>query len=254
MAYMIPNLFSTYLTKKRLWLILAFVALAGVAVTFFYGPGIMRVARRTVYRIELAISLPKDVHVKLDVPYHRQEHALSCEVAALTMALQYYDVAITESTLLADLPYDTREPRNRRANTWGDPNRGFVGNIDGTIPNSGYGVYEPPILELAKKYRPARIISGAPLTDLLVEVALGHPVIVWGPIGSGRDISWHTPEGEYVHAVYAEHTRVLMGFTGTADDPQKIILLDPVYGTLVWSREAFLKNWALLDNRAVVIE
>ncbi len=223
---------------------------------FFYihSPWAQRSAKYVLYAVKKAVfKIPeKEIAIKLNVPYHRQEHALSCEVAALKMALNYYGVKISESELLALLPHDTKLPRSKN-NIWGDPDLGFVGNIDGSIPNGGYGVYERPIADIASKFRKSNALNNVKLSDILTEVADKHPVIVWGTLASGKDISWKTKKGKFIKAIYGEHTRVIIGFSGTINNPKYIILHDPIYGTITMTKEKFLKNWALLGNKAVVV-
>jgi len=191
--------------------------------------------------------------VSLAVPYHHQQHSLSCEVASLLMALDYRGVKVTENELIQQLPIADPGPR-RPDNTWGDPNLGFVGNIDGTMPNTGYGVYDQPIYDLAVKYRPAKIITNGTLTDLITELTNHNPIIVWGVVvGRSKDISWKTPEGKTITAQLDEHARLLIGFTGQSDRPELMILLDPLYGEIRLKVADFLKNWELLEKRAVVI-
>lgn len=198
-------------------------------------------------------AIAKEPPVKMNIPYHKQEHSLSCEIASLKMALNYYGVVATESELLNLLPFDTRLPRSKN-NVWGDPDLGFVGNIDGKIPNGGYGVYEKPIYDLAYTFgRTAIILSKQPLSAILTEVEAGHPAIVWGTLASGKDISWVTKSGKKIHAIYGEHARVISGFDGTPENPTKIFLLDPIYGEIIMSKEKFLENWGLLNNKAVVV-
>ena len=200
----------------------------------------------------LLLSVERETEFKLNIPFHRQEHSLSCEIATLKMALDYYKLNIPESELLEKLPFDTESRRNKN-NTWGNPNLGFVGNIDGKMPNEGYGVYEKPIAKLASRYRRARSVENATLQEILTETAKGRPVIVWGAIGSGKDISWKTSGGQEIKAVFGEHTRIISGFSGTVSNPEKVYLLDPIYGQRVMSKEKFLADWALLDNKAVVV-
>ena len=197
--------------------------------------------------------IPIKPAVRLDVSYHRQEHALSCEVASLLMALNYKGVKVTEDELIQQLPVSDSKPRHSD-NTWGDPNLGFVGNIDGKMPNTGYGVYEQPIYDLASKYRTAKIIINGTLTDLIIELGNGNPIIVWGVVvGRSKDISWKTPEGKIIIAQLDEHARTLIGYTGKSDNPQLMILLDPLYGEVRLKVKDFLKNWELLEKKAVVI-
>ncbi|MDP3764133.1 MAG: C39 family peptidase [bacterium] len=211
-----------------------------------------RVEKQIMYSAQTFSPARRVFDVSLKVPFHKQEHSLSCEVATLKMALSFYNVAVTESELIRDLKFETTESRNE-FNIWADPDKGFVGNIDGKIPNGGYGVYEQPIIDLALQYRDAKKMENAQLVDVLKEVESGHPVIVWGSIGTGKDISWLTPEGKYIKAVHGEHTRVVIGFSGTPENPKYILLMDPIYGKVTMSKDRFLSNWGLLDNKAIVI-
>lgn len=238
--------------KKIVAVCAAAVVVAGIA--YDESPGVRRRSAVVAYRLRAAV-VPvsgNKTAVRLDVPFHRQEHALSCEIATLKMVLNYYGDSVTEEELLRALPFDTREPRGA-GNVWGDPDRGFVGNIDGRMPKTGYGVYEGPIADLALRYRPADALRGTSLERILEEVSRGHPVIVWGAIGAGRDISWNTPDGKDIKAVYGEHTRVVVGFTGKSSEPKTILLLDPIYGRLTMSAKKFSTNWSLLGNRAVIV-
>jgi len=212
--------------------------------------GEVNVVKKIYY--EITNILPVNPAVDLKVPYHYQEHALSCEVAALKMALNYKGVKVTENELIQQLPVSDPGPRHP-GNIWGDPNLGFVGNINGSMPNTGYGVYEKPIYDLASKYRPAKIISNGTINDLLIELSDNNPIVVWGVVGHGKDISWQTPEGKIISAKLDEHARTLIGFTGQSDNPKLMILLDPIYGEIRLSISDFQKNWEKLDKKAVVV-
>lgn len=207
-----------------------------------------------VKRIYFQITgiIPIKPAIRLAVPYHRQEYALSCEIASLLMALKYRGVDVTENQLIQQLPISDAGSR-KPDNIWGDPNLGFVGNINGTMPNTGYGVYEQPIYDLALKYRDSKIINNATINDLIHELINGNPVVVWGVVGRGKSIFWKTPEGKVINAKMDEHARTLIGYTGNSDNPKLIILLDPVYGEIRMKVKDFLANWVILDKRAVVI-
>lgn len=198
------------------------------------------------------IDRETDLNIYLDVPFHRQEHSLSCEIASLKMVLEYHGDDISESELISKLAVDTSGPR--QGNIWGNPEKGFVGSIDGEMPLTGYGVYEKPIADVASQYRDAKPLNNATLQEILDEVSRGRPVIVWAHISGGRDVSWTTPEGEDIKAIYGEHARVLVGFTGSIDDPGTLFFMDPLYGRVSMSKESFIKNWQKLDNRAVFVE
>jgi uncharacterized protein YvpB len=188
---------------------------------------------------------------KLAVPFHRQEHNLSCEVATLVMALAYRGVNVSEETLIGAIGF---EPIPKKDGVWGNPHIAFVGDIDGHQPSSGYGVYWQPIATAAQKYRTARWFTGGKLSDITAEIKKGNPVIFWGTAGSGSRIDWKTSDGGNVIAVNGEHTRVVVGFIGSADNPTKIITLDPLSGEKYFTQSAFLANWAVLGNSGVVVE
>jgi len=213
-----------------------------------------RVGKKAYYSVQRSLpGADRDITIKLSVPIHKQEHALSCEIATLKMVLDYYGHDVSESELLGHLMFATHEPRNKDDNTWADPNLGFVGDIDGSMPNSGYGVYEMPISYVGDIYRASGAYKNATVKQILEEVKNSHPVIIWGTTGKVRDISWKTPGGKDIHAVMGEHTKVVIGYSGTIENPRRIYLIDPVYGEISMSLEEFIEDWGYLGNRAVIV-
>src|SRR5713226_8248998 len=83
-----------------------------------------------------AAPSPRPTERVLDIKIHYQEHNLTCEAAALKMALAYEGIDVDEMTLIG---YMTRDPSPARFDAhghliaWGDPAQGFVGNPDGHI-------------------------------------------------------------------------------------------------------------------------
>ncbi|MFZ2202452.1 MAG: Ig-like domain-containing protein, partial [Microgenomates group bacterium] len=140
----------------------------------------------SIAAISIVFSTVQSVF-KLSVPSYLQQHPLSCEVAALRMALAFRQIEKTEEELLAQVGYD---PSPRRGNLWGDPYEIFVGDIDGKQMSTGYGVYWPPIARVANLYTKAREFSGLPLPEILTEVKNGNPVIIWAYSRSGIPTFW----------------------------------------------------------------
>jgi len=235
-----------YRISLLILLILGFILAVGV----FHSPVIIYYAGKW----KASHSGPGEVAgltiLKLPVTYHRQEHALSCEIAALKMALGSQGVDVSETELINKIAVD---PTPRQKNLWGDPNLGFVGDIDGKMMGNGYGVYAAPIAELAKKYRYSEVLQQPTEGDLIAHIEAGRPVIVWGYFGQGKIISWMTPAGKRIDGVNGEHARILSGYIGSGDTITNYILLDPIYGELYWSKEEFLKNWNALNRMAVVV-
>src|SRR2546425_7415867 len=92
---------------------------------------------------------PQPTERVLNVSWRHQAHNLSCEAAALKMALSYYGIEVDELALIG---FMTRDPRPARFDAagrlvgWGDPATGYVGNPDGRIERyTGYGVYQQPV-------------------------------------------------------------------------------------------------------------
>jgi uncharacterized protein YvpB len=223
------------------------LAMSGVSLAATTNAALLRRVNRIYYKV---VPRPTPT-VKLSVPFHRQEHSLSCEIAALKMALNYKGVVLSEGELLGKLPFD---PTPKAGNIWGDPDKGFVGDINGKMPSTGYGVHWGPVNHLANQYRPSEIIVGWSPAQIAQEIKNGNPVIAWGVAGSRpQRIFWQTPEGKTVRAALIEHTRVITGFRGNLNNPIGFYTLDPIYGEIYYPVSKFYKNWEYLDVYGVVV-
>lgn len=244
------------LHQKKTRVILLFllgIGIAGVIIGWLWQQTIIDMPPVVVHefgQFASAIRVKGIMDVQLPTAVHRQEHSLSCEIATLKMALQTVGVNVSESELIALLPFD-QTPKGR--GIWGDPNQGFVGNIDGKMLVDGYGVYWDPIAKLGLRYRRTEIIRGSSPPDVAQHIANGRPVIVWGNYGRPKMYSWKTVDGSPITAVNGEHTRIVTGFNGSIDNPTSFSLIDPIYGPLTWSTTKFMANWGLLGNHAVVV-
>lgn len=220
------------------------------------------VERRIQVFEEKVSRLPRAT-AQLDVPFLRQEHALSCEVAALRMALGYRSVRITEAELLKKIGVDPtprtgdawgRAPRSSKGAKWGDPDTAFVGDVDGIMLKTGYGVHARPIGRVAGEYRKAQVVENGTPKLLTEEINAGNPIIIWGFIpGRGKPLSWTTLGGKEIRAVDGEHARVVIGYVGEADKPSGFLVLDPIYGEQYWTTKKLLENWEPLGKIGVII-
>lgn len=187
---------------------------------------------------------------KLDVPANYQKYALSCEIAALRMALLYRGVDVDEDTLLGLVGYD---PTVKSGNNWGNPYVGFVGNVKGKQMATGFGVFWEPVARAANKYRYAKSIENWTLDKLTETIQKGNPVIVWVSSKSGKAVEWSTRSGDDIKTVADEHAVVAVGFMGATRNPSHIIINDPLVGQTYWEKDLFLKKWSLFKNSGVIV-
>ncbi len=218
--------------------------------TVYIAPGIQSVSGlHSTYGYRITFTTQEPV-TKLAVPAYLQQYALSCEAAALRMALSYRGISVTEDELLGKIGTD---PTVKNGSTWGNPYVGFVGNVRGKQMVSGYGVYWEPIARAARGYRPAESFTGWTISLLTESIQRNHPVIIWGYVNSGQPLVWYTPGGDKINAVADEHTVLVVGYVGSPSNPTSIIVNDPRLGEVYWSREHFEKKWKAFNQSGVLV-
>lgn len=210
---------------------------------------------QSLYGLDLATNYSytfrtEEKVVILNIAWDRQDRALSCEAAALKMALAGKGVRVSEDDIMARIGFDLTPKGN---GVWGDPNLSFVGDINGSQNSTGYGVHWDPIVRAAKGWRDAKAVSGMSLSQVARELEAGNPIVFWGVTGSAYYDPWQTPEGKTINAWKGEHTRTLIGFKGSVENPTSFIINDPQSGRLTWSASKLQDNWATFNNTGVII-
>lgn len=171
-----------------------------------------------------------------------------CEVTSLAMILNYSGYHITKNELAENIK---TVPLTYQNNLKGNPNEGFVGDMD---DGPGLGVYNGPIYDLAKKYAGNKVenLTGSLFTELLKKVNDGEPVWVittttMAPVSDFEE--WKTPQGT-IKITYNEHSVVMTGY-----DARSIYINDP-YGekNKKVDRTSFEKAWKQMGKQAIVIE
>ena len=164
------------------------------------------------------------------VPFYRQERALSCEIASLRSALAGVGVNVAEWDLWLGLSKDyTRRYWTETGLVWGDPQKGFVGNINGRMPETGYGVFIDPIEALARDYASTTRVRLDHPEEIDAALSQGHPIIIWSAIGQSPSVTfWRTEDGKEIAAPLYEHTLVIVGYRGRADHIEGLYLIDPL--------------------------
>ena len=211
---------------------------------------------RDLQRLVSLVAPPTGITAALDVPFHKQEHALSCEIASLRSALLAIGVDVPESILLDALPFDAtrKQMEGKEIGTWGDPDKGFVGDINGRMPTTGYGVHAPALATVAELYAVPLRIRADDAAALVRAIDARHPVIVWSTLGTApRSMTWKTPEGKQVRAAAYEHTLVVTGYRGSAERIEAIEVVDPQTGLREESWETFTWRTGFLDHQALEI-
>ncbi|MDQ6711919.1 MAG: C39 family peptidase [Candidatus Dormibacteraeota bacterium] len=192
--------------------------------------------------------------VTIPVPIYRQTRNLNCETAAMQMGLAYYDHYYSQDALFA---YEN--PDLRRAQWingvlhWGDPYTNFVGDVNGSeTALSGYGVYYPVILAIARSHGVPNAYGGEGFSPATVyaELAAGHPVQIWMEARWSRPAmhSWIAWDGRSIRYSQAEHSVILTGVS-----PTSVRVNDDQFGSQYWvSKWTFETSWRDFNNMAVI--
>jgi len=198
------------------------------------------------------VRLPeRAVASKASLPAVKQAFRNGCEAASLTMLLAASRVKVDQQTLQAELPrsgpLDPEETPNGET-VWGDPTKGFVGRAEGGGAAGGYGVYEPPIRQLAARHGVELIsLSGRSPQRIYAGLLAGHQIMVWVGLTNGPFQTWRSPEGKKIEANFGEHAVVLTGIRKDA-----ITVNDPLRGQrTTWTRARFEEQWERLGRRAL---
>jgi uncharacterized protein YvpB len=131
-----------------------------------------------------------------------------------------------------------------------NPNNGFVGDVNdywGRLPPFGYGVYAGPVARTLRSYGvTAYAYRGVSYEQLKIQIATGHPVMVWviGHIGLSKPVTMVLDGSPAVVAPY-EHVVLFIGY-----EYQKATVLDGSRRYPVWEID-FQNSWKILGNMAV---
>jgi uncharacterized protein YvpB len=204
---------------------------------------------------------PRPAERILDIKIHYQQHNLTCEAAALKMALAYEGITVDEMTLVGYMTNDLRPAQfdsRGRLVAWGDPAQSFVGNPDGHIERlTGYGVYFGPVAAAAAKAGAQAIKAGGGLygsaiapSEVYDAVLDGHPVVAWiSNTYRTVNLSRYTAfDGATVSYTLTEHAVTVIGVR-----PDAVLINDPWFGQHWHSKAEFEAAYGTFDNMAVIV-
>ena len=204
---------------------------------------------------------PRPTERVLDIKIHFQEHSVTCEAAALKMALAYEGITVDEMTLIGYMTNDRRPAQfdsRGRLVAWGDPAQGFVGDPDGRIERlTGYGVYFGPVAVAATRAGASAIKAGSglygsaiPAAEVYDAVLDGHPVVAWiSNTYKTANLSRYTAfNGATVSYTLTEHAVTIVGVR-----PDAVLINDPWFGQQWHSKAQFEAAYATFQQMAVVV-
>lgn len=194
----------------------------------------------------------------IDVPVYSQTMNLDCETASLQMGLAAFGHPFSQTDLFALEVADLRPAiagPNNSVRQWGDPYIDFVGDVNGLETNlTGYGVYYPVILAIARSHGMPDAIgaAGAAAPTVYHAIAADHPVQVWvntSFVRSSQGI-WTAWDGRAIPYTLHEHSVLLTGVS-----PTSVQVNDPLHGTQYWiSKATFETSWKDFGNQAVIFQ
>jgi uncharacterized protein YvpB len=194
-------------------------------------------------------------HVISGVTFIYQNHPLSCEEAATSMALTHQGIHVSQDQILSEVGADLRSMYVDSAGRvrWGNPYETFVGNVNGSESNyTGFGTFYPPLVRVAKAHGASIIAYGSmSAATIYARVIAGHPVVAF----STWDWRWH-PRRDYlsfdgqwvpwIGPVYASHVYTVVGVS-----PSSVLVNDPIRGQYWVSKGAFEAGYSDF-NEAIV--
>jgi uncharacterized protein YvpB len=211
-----------------------------------------QVAADALSAINVALST---THIISGVTFYYQDHPLSCEEAATSMALTHQGIALSQDQILAELGSDRRAEYVDSSGRvrWGNPYETFVGNVNGSESNfTGYGTYYPPLVRIARAHG-AKIIAYGSMSAATVyaRVIAGHPVVAFAT----WDWAWH-PRRDYlsfdgqwipfIGPAQASHVYTVVGVS-----PSSVLINDPIRGQYWISKASFQAGYSDF-NEAIV--
>ncbi len=197
--------------------------------------------------------------LNLDLPVLLQKPELpnGCEITALTSLLNFAGYTVDKVTMSDEfLP---KEPFYKKDNkVYGaDPNIAFSG--DPKDPG-GWFVYAAPTVKAGKDYinsvsgkHDVLDLTGSTEETIMSYVKEGIPVAIWATTDmnvANFGYGWYLKENDtFFNAATNLHCMVIYGFI-----EDKLYVMDPLQGNMVYDKATLFKNFESLGNRAMIVK
>lgn len=237
-------------------------------------------------RIQRSIAFDSYLETAKTITYPKLiQLPLSCEATVLRIALASKNISTTEDELMSLIGYDT--PTVKRCSDdspvlttdtdsprakiyfcatgnleWGNPDYGFVGDVNGTMLGTGWGVFPPKVADAAKTFLPNSYnATGLELSSVYAEIMSENPVLIWNVnsrFTASRGYSWKDTRGNEVTGVW-DHVRVTVGYRYNRKSKSMtgIYLYNPsptYHGVELWGMDKFAREWQSSGYKAVVVK
>lgn len=201
--------------------------------------------------------------VVLNVPYFAQIYSLSCEEAALQMALAYEGINQNQDAILGAIGVDRTPPQvdgNGNVVHWGDPYANFVGDPNGYREGaqygsrSGYGTYYTTIARVTTGFGGHVVQASEGIKPNVLYDALNnhHPSVVW--------VAWqYSPHPVTTYQAFDgrvvmygapwEHAVTLIGMSSGS------VLINNPHGGQEWVTKATFEHaYEMFNQMAVILQ
>ena len=204
--------------------------------------------------IEKRETTQKKVLLNVPIVHQMPELYNGCEVASITMLLQYAGIQVNKFDVAKKISKDDDLLIQNSSGDilhWGNPNHGFVGSITGK-GKKGYGVYNKPIQKVIEYYLPKRSINltGKSFSHVENQIRKGKPVVVLVTTSFTPPKKWDSWKHgkETIHGTMELHAVTVVGF-----DSKSVYVNDPYTGQRARkvNKESFIECWTSLGKQAV---
>lgn len=183
--------------------------------------------------------------MKLQIEKVKQKYSYSCEYASSKSLLNFYGVKVTEDQLIKKTKQFNTPLIN---NTWGDPDKEFVGKLNGDGPDESYGIHWKPIQEMLQTWGNFEFKLNSKVEDLVGKINSHSPIMVWLVARDEKKLNWKTIENKSVNTFENEHVVLVTGYEGDEFNLLGFYIMDPFFENDFIDIDTFKKKWSYFNN------